>query len=100
MKDKRSPDQKKADNEIRFRAERGFLAQEFARFIALSLSAFRRRHGITQEELAEAAGSNKTAISRYENGRDDGMTLKRAMELWLALEHLRQHTRKEKRRKP
>jgi uncharacterized protein len=35
------------------------------------LQAVRRRHGLTQEELAQRAGTSQPVISAYEHGRRD-----------------------------
>jgi DNA-binding XRE family transcriptional regulator len=89
-KDPRTPEQKAADDEMRLRYERKFLAEEFSKFIASAFGDFRRRHNITQQELADVIGSNKTFVSRFESGRYSGLTIKKAVEIFLALEQLRQ----------
>jgi transcriptional regulator with XRE-family HTH domain len=49
---------------------------------ATLIKAVRRRHGLTQAELARRAGTSQSVVSTYEHGRRDPswMTLRRLVE--------------------
>ena len=58
--------------ERRYRSRRELVAT-----LGKELGVLRRAHGLTQEQVACAVGTNKSNISRLESGRDGGLTVER-----------------------
>lgn len=58
--------------EGRHRARRELVAT-----LGKELGVLRRAHGLTQEQVARAVGTNKSNISRLESGRYGGLTVER-----------------------
>jgi transcriptional regulator with XRE-family HTH domain len=106
--DPRSPEQKRADQEVLEAVERGEFptpdaaarkealarlrkkkqARAQAAELGAALGAARRELGITQERLAEALGTQKSNISRLESGRYGGMSIETFLAACTALKNL------------
>jgi len=105
--DTRTAEQREADGEVAKLAERGeFLSvaptqraeavrrvkeryerqRELAARLGLSLGALRRSLGVSQGSVAEVVGTQRSNISRIENGRYGGISLERFLGMIHALE--------------
>jgi DNA-binding XRE family transcriptional regulator len=97
-RDPRTSAEKQADEDVRRRFERGeFLAvdpsiekqaleyvqrryearRDIVATLGKEIGVLRRAHGLTQDQLARAAGTAKSNISRLESGRYGGLTVER-----------------------
>lgn len=50
------------------RAQQATDAEALARVVGQNIGKFRRRHGLTQEKLAEAIGCDRSAVCHWEAG--------------------------------
>ena len=108
-KDPRTATQKRADREVLRAVESGaFLRvstaveraaiehvrgrreerRDVVATLGRELGVLRRAHGLTQEEVARAVGTNKSNISRIESGRYGGLTIERFIALLEAFQAL------------
>ena len=97
-KDPRSVDQARADDAVLRGFEQGELLQvsavaqkramlevkrrrdqrrDLVALLGKELGVLRRAHGLSQESVARAMGTNKSNISRLESGRHGGLTVER-----------------------
>ena len=97
-KDPRSREERAADEEVLQGFERGEfldvdqavdraavehvqrryrLRRELVATLGKELGVLRRAHGLTQEQVAQVVGTNKSNISRLESGRYGGLTVER-----------------------
>lgn len=113
-KDSRRPEDRSADEEVLRQFEKGeFLdvdpnaeqqavehvgrryeaRRQLVAMLGKELGILRRAHGLTQEQVAHAVGTNKSNISRLESGRYGGLTVERLMAVLEAFEALSDDSR-------
>jgi DNA-binding XRE family transcriptional regulator len=64
--------------------------RELVATLGRELGVLRRAHGLTQQQVAHAVGTNKSNISRLESGRYGGLTVERLIAVLDAFQALGQ----------